>query len=135
MGTWDTGPFDNDVAADFGGKLDALPQDQRAAAIREALSEAAECDDYLDEVIGTHAIAAAALVARELADGAHFVSPAYGPQQPLPPLPPELKALAIAAIDRTVAADSEIAEEWGDPLEETAWYQGTLKLRAALAPE
>lgn len=117
MGTWDTGPFDNDAAADFGGNLDDLPQDQRAAAIRAALSKAANCDNYLAEPIGAHAIAAAALVARELADGAHFVSPAYGPQQPLPPLPPELKALAIAAIDRTMAADSELAEDWGDPPE------------------
>ena len=45
MGTWDIGPFDNDVAADFSGNLDDLPQDRRAEALRTALHKAATCDD------------------------------------------------------------------------------------------
>lgn len=135
MGTWDIGPFDNDDAADFSGRLDALPQTERVAAIREALSNAAECDEYLDCDLGAPAIAAAALVARDLPDGARFAPPSHGPKQPLPPLPPELKPLAVAAIDRTLAANSELASLWGEGGSDTAWHKATRELRAALAAE
>ena len=134
MGTWDIGPFDNDDAADFSGKLDAMPEHDRVAAIREALRDAAECDGYLDSDIGAPAIAAAALVARDLVDAARFASP-YGPKQPLPPLPPGLKPLAVAAIDRTLAADSELAALWGEGGGESHWHRATRELRTALAGE
>ena len=137
MGTWDSGPFDNDSAADFANHLDTLPEDKRAEAIREALHEAAHYseDDYMDDDIGIYAIAAAALVARELADGARFVSNSPGPKEPLPPLPPELKTLAITAIDRTTAANSELNSLWSEGCDDSDWHRGTRELRAALADE
>jgi hypothetical protein len=137
MGFWDAGPFDNDDAADFSGRLDDLPQEERAAAIREALREAADCDGYLEGDDGAYAIAAAALVARELSDGgARFVAADYGPKQPLPPLTPDLVPLAIAAIDRTMADDSELGDEWsGVDGSDSPWHEKTRELRAVLAAD
>ncbi|WP_194914218.1 DUF4259 domain-containing protein [Catenulispora rubra] len=136
MGFWDAGPFDNDDAADFSGRLDDLPQEDRAAAIREALREAADCDGYLEGDTGAYAIAAAALVARELSDGARFVAADYGPKQPLPPLTTDLLPLAIAAIDRTMADDSELGDEWsGVDGSDSPWHEKTRELRAVLAAD
>lgn len=41
MGTWDTGPFDNDIAADFGGDLDEAAWEEREPTIRGVLVRAA----------------------------------------------------------------------------------------------
>ena len=135
MGTWDSGPFDNDSAANFASHLDSLAEDKRADAIREALHVAAhyDKDDYMDSTDGAFAIAAAALVAHELAVGTSVVSSSLGPKQPLPPLPPELKSLAIAAIDRTMAANSELNALWSEGSDDTAWHRGNRELRAALS--
>lgn len=137
MGTWGPGPFDNDSAANFASHLDTLAEDKRTDAIREALHEAAHhsADDYMDDTVGAFAIAAAALVARELGDGPGVVAISLGPKQPLPPLPPELKTLAIAAIDRTMAANSELNSLWSEGSEDTAWHRGNRGLREALAGE
>ncbi|GAA1992225.1 DUF4259 domain-containing protein [Catenulispora subtropica] len=134
MGAWDFGPFENDDAADFGGRLDGLADADRPAALRAALQEAVACTGYLDSDIGAAAIAAAALIARELADGARFVSPHYGPKKPLPVLPDDLRPLAVSAIDRVMGEDSELAEEWGDGGQQSAWHRITLELREALTP-
>ena len=88
----------------------------------------------MDDTIGAFAIAAAALVASKTADGARFVATSLGPKQPLPPLPPELKALAIAAIDRTMAANSELNSLWSEGSDDTAWHRGNRELQAALNP-
>ena len=38
MGTWDTGPFDNDTAADFAVALDGADDAEREALIRGVLA-------------------------------------------------------------------------------------------------
>ena len=38
MGTWGTGPFDNDGAADFAGDLDEAPPAEREALVRGVLA-------------------------------------------------------------------------------------------------
>lgn len=48
MGTWDSGPFDNDTAADWCGDLDDADVAQRPALVREALTRSAGEDGYLD---------------------------------------------------------------------------------------
>ena len=48
MGTWGTGPFDNDNAADFRGDLDHLDAPGRIKAIHGALEEAAQETGYLE---------------------------------------------------------------------------------------
>jgi hypothetical protein len=49
------------------------------------------------------------LVAAQLPCG-EPVSAEYGPVEPVPPLPAELHRLALRALDRVVAEDSEINE-------------------------
>ncbi|MFC7551026.1 DUF4259 domain-containing protein [Plantactinospora sp. GCM10030261] len=117
MGTWDSGPFDNDTAADWCGDLDDADAAQRPAMVREALSRAAGEDGYLDADIACEAIAAAALVAAQRPGGQRITSP-YAPEFLCDggrlDLPDELAVLAVRALDRIMAADSEWCELWQD---------------------
>ena len=63
MGTWGTGPFDNDTAADFAGDLDDAPPGEREALVRGVLARTVRATGYLDEA--QEAVAAAALIAAQ----------------------------------------------------------------------
>lgn len=134
MGTWDTGHFDNDTAADFGGELDDVPPGKREALLRDALTAVAGTgrEDYLDSDEAVVAVAAAALVAAQCPGGAP-VTTAYGPDDPLPPLDPALRGLAVRALDRVVGEESELPELWGDSGDGAQWTAGIAELRAVLA--
>lgn len=112
MGTWSVGPFDNDGAACWAGELDDAEPQERTALVRAALAEAADEDDYLRVDTAEVAIAAAAVVAACRADGLEFES-AFAPTfLHAPPdercvLPDDLVTLALRALDRVVADDSE----------------------------
>ena len=67
MGTWGTGPFDNDDAGDWVYELEEATD---LGLVREPLRTALDTDDYLELAEGNNAIAAAAIVAASL-DGAH----------------------------------------------------------------
>ncbi|MFD3660638.1 DUF4259 domain-containing protein [Streptomyces sp. NPDC058659] len=132
MGTWDIGPFDNDTAADFSYRVDEAPTEKRAEVLREAFREVtATGDDYLDSHLAVEAIASAALVAAQC-PGGDPVTTAYGPKKPLPELPAELRPLAVAALDRILAPESELLELWEESDGEE-WKAGIRKLRAVLA--
>ncbi len=133
MGTWDTGHFDNDTAADFGGSLDETAPEQRAELIRAVLAGAAGEQDYLDSDVAVQAVAAAALVAAQC-PGGEPVATAYGPQEPLPPFPVEFRALAVAALERVLGADSELAELWDETDLSAGWREGVDRLRTVLRP-
>ncbi|MEU2345816.1 DUF4259 domain-containing protein [Streptomyces sp. NPDC052071] len=81
MGTWGTGPFDNDLAADYALLLDrsGVPE----VLLRHALSEPGSTRIENWEVT----VAAAAVIASSC-PGGEPLHPVYGPQKPLPPLPP-----------------------------------------------
>ncbi|MFR9757596.1 DUF4259 domain-containing protein, partial [Streptomyces sp. TR06-5] len=49
MGTWDTGPFDNDTAADFANALDEAEPEAREALIRGVLVRTIDATGYLTE--------------------------------------------------------------------------------------
>ncbi|WP_107470329.1 DUF4259 domain-containing protein [Streptomyces sp. 3211] len=113
MGTWDTGPFDNDTAADFGGDLDEAALEEREPMIRGVLVRAASPVDFLGIYDGERAVAAAALVVAQHPDG----EPAclnYGPSEQLPELPADLRMLAVDALDQVVSDRSELAEQWAE---------------------
>lgn len=133
MGAWGVGPFDNDTAADWCGDLDDQPARKRAHAVRQALASAANETDYLDADLAQEAVAAGALVAGYCPGGEKLAS-AYGPKEPLPLEAdlPALRALAIQAIDRIVADDSELAELW-DESDDPSWREGLQVLRGILA--
>src|SRR5437016_2924361 len=133
LGTWDAGPFDNDSAADFANGLDDAPEHERAARIRTALTAAARNDTYLDLDEGAPAVAAAALVASRLPGGEQFAPNGYGPAAPLPDLPADLVLLAISAVDRVLAADSELASLWSqDVRAQRPWHTSMLRLKFVL---
>ncbi|MGW6390097.1 DUF4259 domain-containing protein [Streptomyces sp. NPDC055103] len=132
MGTWDIGPFDNDTAADFSARVDEAPPEKRAEVLRAAFHEvtATGDDDYLDSYEAVQAIASAALVAAQC-PGGDPVTTAYGPKEPLPELPAELRPLAVAALDRVLTPESELLELWEESDGEE-WKAGVRKLRAVL---
>src|SRR5262245_13461015 len=67
MGTWDTGPFDNDTAADFANALDDAEPEAREALIRGVLVRTIDATGYLAEA--DEAVAAAALIAAQCPGG------------------------------------------------------------------
>ncbi|MFJ7417360.1 DUF4259 domain-containing protein [Streptomyces uncialis] len=120
MGTWDIGPFDNDTAADFGGRLDEAAADVRGSLVRAAL----------DSGGGEEKVAAAALVAAHC-PGGEPVDTVYGPKQPLPDLS-GLRDLARTALDGLVDKPSELSELWAESGDDS-WRAGVVRLRDLLA--
>ncbi|MFJ8226887.1 DUF4259 domain-containing protein [Streptomyces griseus] len=133
MGTWDTGPFDNDTAADFARDLDEAALEDREAMIRGVLKRAAGTVDFLDTYDAERAVGAAALVAAQCPDD-HPACSNYGPSEPLPNLPADLRMLAVDALDHVVSNRSELAELWAEAANWSKWRQGITRLRDVLAP-
>ncbi|WMX47311.1 DUF4259 domain-containing protein [Streptomyces roseicoloratus] len=132
MGTWDVGPFDNDTAADFSYRVDEVPSEQRAGVLLAAFREVSGVgDDYLDADQAVEAVAAAALVAAQC-PGGDPVTTSYAPEQPIPPLPAELRPAAVEALDRVLTEPSELLELWEESDGEE-WKAGVLRLRTVLA--
>ena len=116
MGTWGSGPFENDDAADFADDLDDADPAQREVLIREALQRAVDADGYLPAGDAARAVAAAAVVAATRTPGMPMDDDLDGPEflqtGDLPPLPDDLVELAREALDRVAADDSEWRELW-----------------------
>ncbi|MGW1836297.1 DUF4259 domain-containing protein [Streptomyces sp. BBFR2] len=181
MGTWGTGPFGGDAAADLVVRLGALPENRRLFAVRTALADAVEERWYLDAPEGETAVAAAALLAAARPDaggttpggagefcagtagagpagdaGAGAGAGAAGaagsggagapdavgcggaavsvPRCVIPQPSPELTGLAVRALDRVLAPDSELAELWDESDAGPQWRASVAGLRAALGP-
>jgi len=113
MGAWDIGHFDNDTAADFGGRVDDAEPEKKADVLRAVLT-------------------AAALVAAQC-PGGEPITTAYGPKDPLPPLPADLRPLAVRALDRLTGPNAEPLDLWADAGAEKEWLAGIAALRAVLA--
>ncbi|GAB3964770.1 DUF4259 domain-containing protein [Streptomyces sparsus] len=134
MGTWEIGYFDNDAAADFSHTLDDAAEAERAGLLRDALRRASETTGYLDGGVAAVVEAAAALVASQCAGG-EPVTTAYGPDRPLPPLPPELRELAVTALDRADTGPSELLDLWTGEGAGDLWLGGTERLRKVIAAD
>ncbi|MFG3399226.1 DUF4259 domain-containing protein [Streptomyces parvus] len=133
MGTWDIGPFDNDTAADFADELDEAALEEREAMIRGVLKRAAGPADFLGIYDGERAVGAAALVVAQHSDGDQPRSN-YGPSEPLPELPADLRMLAIEALNQVVSNRSELAELWAEAANWSKWSQNITRLRDVLDP-
>ncbi|MGC5530268.1 DUF4259 domain-containing protein [Streptomyces sp. SR-10] len=131
MGAWDIGHFDNDTAADFGGRVDDAEPAKKADVLRDVLSAVVDTkpEQYAD---GEEAVAAAALIAAQC-PGGEPVTTAYGPKEPLPPLPADLRPLAVRALDRLTEKNAEPLDLWEEAGEDQAWLTGIAALRAVLA--
>ncbi|MFJ2899692.1 DUF4259 domain-containing protein [Streptomyces sp. NPDC087218] len=131
MGTWDTGPFDNDTAADFANALDDAELEAREALIRGVLIRTIDATGYLMEA--EEAVAAAALIAAQCPEG-DPVDTLYGPETPMPLFPSDLRALADEALARIADDEDGPASNWVDPEGWKQWRAILTRLRAVLAP-
>jgi hypothetical protein len=131
MGTWDTGPFDNDTAADFADALDDAEPEAREALIRGVLVRTIDATGYLAEA--DEAVAAAALVAAQCPGGEPVDTP-YGPETPMPAFPSDFRALADEALARIAGDEAGPASDWVDPQDWKQWRAILTHLRAVLAP-
>ncbi|WP_406042556.1 DUF4259 domain-containing protein [Micromonospora sp. NBC_00898] len=136
MGTWAAGPFDNDTAADWCGELDDAAPERRPALVERALRAALDEPGPLDSDLAVEAVAAAAVVAAHL-PGVPRVDSAYAPDfltaGGRADLPDRLRPLAVQALDRVVADDSELAELWAEAGEPNEFVAELAIVRAALA--
>ncbi|GAA3540089.1 DUF4259 domain-containing protein [Streptomyces osmaniensis] len=133
MGTWDIGPFENDTAADFANDLDDAAEGERGTLIRRVLMHTAGNRDYLEAPDAEEAVAAAALIAAQC-PGGEPVSPHYGPDEPVPSLPTDLSRLAVEALDRVLADESELSELWGEAEDGRRWRDSIRQMRQVLDP-
>ncbi|MEV7122198.1 DUF4259 domain-containing protein [Kitasatospora griseola] len=131
MGTWDIGPFENDMAADFADALDEVAEDEREALVRTTLIRTVQTQDYLESPEGAEAVAAAALIAAQC-PGGEPISSSYGPDEALPVFAADLRPLAVEALDRVVAEASELADLWDETLAGPKWRQTVGCIRAVL---
>ncbi|MFD7735608.1 DUF4259 domain-containing protein [Kitasatospora phosalacinea] len=133
MGTWGIGPFENDMAADFADALDEAAEDEREGLVRTTLTRTIQTQD-LESPEGAEAVAAAALIAAQC-PGGEPISTSYGPDQALPIFAIDLRSLAVEALDRVVAENSELADLWYEAADGPKWRQTVSRIRAVLAPE
>ncbi|MFD9623952.1 DUF4259 domain-containing protein [Streptomyces virginiae] len=78
-------------------------------------------------------MAAAALVVAQHPDGDPACSN-YGPSEPLPDLPADLRMLAVDALDQVVSHRSELAELWAEAANWSKWHQDITPLRDVRDP-
>ncbi|MGW0580201.1 DUF4259 domain-containing protein [Streptomyces sp. NPDC002920] len=131
MGTWDTGHFDNDTAADFADALDDAEPAEREALIRGVLTRTVDAAGYLTEA--EEAVAAAALIGAQCPGGEPIDSP-YGPESTMPVFPADLRTLADDALARIISDEAGLASNWVDPGDWKQWQTMLNRLRAVHAP-
>lgn len=133
MSRWGCGPFDNDTAADFVGDLDDAPESERIGMIYEALAAVGSRDSYVDADRAEVALAAAALVARNLPGGEEFQSRYYGPANRIPPIPESLIPLAAEVVDCLRNGENDVKVDLSVSGKADKWFTATRRLRAVLA--
>ncbi|MEU0632633.1 DUF4259 domain-containing protein [Streptomyces sp. NPDC005989] len=101
--------------------------------IRSVLKRAAGPADFLGIYDGERAVATAALVVAQHPDG-DLACSNYGPSEPLPELPADLRMLAVDALDQVVSNRSELAELWAEAANWSKWRQDIIRLRDVLEP-
>jgi hypothetical protein len=132
-GSWGTGSFDNDDAADF--VVDVVAQGS-TQPLRAALLQAASGKGYLEAPDAAAALAAAEMVAAargkptSAAKGNSDVTGWVGRTHPT--VDPALVADALRAVDRILGEDSELRELWSESEQYDAWRAGVAELRAHL---
>ena len=141
MGAWGGGVFANDDAADWAGDL---VDDGSVQHVQDALSVAAECpgDDYLEAPEGSEALAAAEVVAaaggRPLPDDACSEAVLQWAAEHPEIATADWLALALRAVNRVMAPQSELRELWldhdegADPDAAREWKHAVAELRSRL---
>ncbi|MFE2149105.1 DUF4259 domain-containing protein [Streptomyces lavendulae] len=121
MGTWGTGPFDSDMAADFVDGLAGMSTEQVIEAMTSTFQRVVDSGSRVDGGDGAEAIAAAALIACQIPGSQVVIDPDDGPAEPLPILPISLLPEARRALRRVLEDGSEMAEGWVAATDAEAW--------------
>ncbi|KOG60340.1 hypothetical protein ADK77_36265 [Streptomyces antibioticus] len=132
MGTWGTGPFDSDLAADFVDELEGLNPQQVIDVLERAFQRVTNSGERVDGGDGAEAVAAGALVASTLPGSPIVIDPDDGPREPLPELPASLRASAKLALDRVLRDGSEMATGWVDSADADQWREEVRQILQAL---
>jgi len=135
MGKWGYKPFENDTAADFSGDLDEAPESERLELLRAGLSAVAQSDGHVDAGRAEVAIAAAAVVARDLPGGEQFQSAVCGPTQSIPHVSSDFVTLAARAVDRLLEGDNDLSDDWSGEVEGERWNGSLRRLGRVLSGE
>jgi hypothetical protein len=132
MGAWGSGPFDNDFAADWAYELEAA---DGFGAVLTALTSVVGTSGFLDAFDGSIALAAAevAAAARGRPTSSLPKTISAWVAQHSSELTGADEALALAAVDRVLAEDSELRELWAES-SDSVWLDAAQELRHRLAP-
>jgi hypothetical protein len=114
MGTWQVGPFDNDVAMDFFDEIEETPDDEVPAKLSSVLTAVAERPGRVELDEGHLAVAAAGLVAAGRSRSAATGNPSVDEwlTRHRPAVDPASARIALAALDRVSGPDSEWMDLW-----------------------
>lgn len=132
MGTWGSGPFDSDYAADFVDELNAAGSSAQLGLVRGVLERVANSEGRVDE--GAEAVAAAALVAGQCPGGGDYTSAGGDLKAPLAAFPEDLRIVADAALGRVLDEGSGMSAGWVDQDDAIAWRTELEKIRTLLVP-
>ena len=134
MGTWGTGAFENDTAADWAFEMEAA--EDLSPVLRAIVDVLQVGDDYLDVDDACCALAACEVVARlkgNWGDRDAYSEPVDQWVEAHPETPrPDLVEGALRAIDRIVKPPSELLELWQEVGAEE-WISSVEELRKRVA--
>jgi len=135
MGAWGVDSFGNDDAADWAFGLD---ESSNLQLVEETLSRATVgSEEYLESPTACEAIAAAEAVARLRGAGGERTSYSESVDQWVErvgaPPSPAVVQLAIRALDRITAPNSELRELWEESEEFASWTAAVRDLRERLS--
>ncbi len=130
MGAWAEDTFGNDAACDW---INTFLDDPGLPTVRSAIEAALEADDYLDSDEACDCLAACEVIAR--LQGKWGLRNIYSEEldewieaNPTE-VPDDLKAAADSAIERILAADSELSELWDEDGRNEDWHNAINDLR------
>lgn len=132
MGTWGVGSFENDGASDWVYELEASP----GLAFLEETLEAGLATGYLETTEGENAVGAAETVACLLGRPGEYIPESLENWVAANKLPvsPQLRAKAVAAVQRVQSEPSELLELWSEGEEAEAWRASLADLVVRLGP-
>jgi hypothetical protein len=141
LGAWGSGPFENDGALDFVGIVEDTERAERPALFRGTFATVIDNGDrFLDVDDAAHAVAAAAIVASELAAGS-FADEIGAPDMVDAPgvldVPSDFPLLALRALDQVAGEKSELRMLWeeGDsPFSVAAMLRPIREVLSSAAP-
>jgi hypothetical protein len=135
MGTWQVGPFDNDVAMDFFDEIEETPDEQVLRKLSSVLAAVAERPGRVELHEGHLAVAAAGLVAAGRSRSGATGNPSVDEWLSLhrPVTDQDSARIALAALERVGGPDSEWMDLWATTNQRTAVEERLSGLRAVLA--